>query len=67
MNANESLESFHPRAMKLIRKKKPFIVIAIDEPYFVKAYNLIRDYEKQKCTWSEEDEKIYKELCESSL
>src|SRR5574340_627276 len=38
------LES-HPRAAKLMRNKKPFIVIAMDEPYFKKAYSMIRDEE----------------------
>lgn len=52
-------EEFHPRAMKLIRKKKNFIVIAEDEPYFAEAYNLIRRHEMSKGTWTEEDERIF--------
>ena len=56
----EEAEQFHPRAMKLLRKKKNFIVVAEDEPYFIQAYNMIRDHEIQKGTWSDEDERIYK-------
>ena len=53
------LESFHPRAMKLMRKKKKFIVIADDEPYFLKAYQMIRNNEQREGTWTEEDERIF--------
>ena len=55
----KELEAFHPRAVKLMRKRKPFIVIAHDEPYFLKAYGLIRAHEKKIGRWSGEDEKIY--------
>lgn len=55
-------KAFHPRAMKLIGKKKPFIVIAEDEPYFLRAYGLIRYHEWKKGTWSEVDEAWYQEL-----
>lgn len=51
---------FHPRAAKLMNKRKNFIVIADDEPYFIKAYNLIRLEESRKGTWTEEDERLYK-------
>jgi hypothetical protein len=54
----ESID-FHPRAMKLIGKKKPFIVIANDEPYFETAYNLIRDREKLVGRWTDKDEQEY--------
>lgn len=53
-------EAFHPRAIKLLRKRKNFIVIAEDEPYFLQAYNLIRAHEASKNTWTQEDEDIYK-------
>jgi hypothetical protein len=51
---------FHPRAAKLMRKRKNFIVIAEDEPYFVDAYMEIRKHEKAKGTWTDEDEKQYR-------
>lgn len=54
-------EEFHPRAMKLIRKRKNFIVIAEDEPYYFSVYSLIRKNEKEKGTWTEADENIYAE------
>jgi hypothetical protein len=50
---------FHPRATKLMLKEKNFIVIAEDEPYFSKAYAMIRVYELAKGTWTEEDERLY--------
>lgn len=43
-----SFEAFHPRAVKLLRKQKNFIVIAEDEPYFAEAYSLIRKNEMSK-------------------
>jgi hypothetical protein len=60
------LENFHPRAMKLMRKKKNFIVIACDEPYFEMAYHQIKLEELLKGTWTEEDERIY-QSCVSSI
>lgn len=53
-------EQFHPRAVKLLRKRKNFIVIAEDEPYFRGCYNLIRMNEFRKGTWTYEDEQKYK-------
>ncbi len=58
----EDLEKFHPRAMKLMRKKKNFIVIACDEPYFKQAYDLIRYSENLKGAWTAEDEQVYQSL-----
>lgn len=54
-------KAFHPRAMKLIGKKKPFIVIANDEPYFIRAYMMIRDHETNKGTWTIGDEALFQE------
>ncbi len=54
-------EMLYPRAMKLMRKRKGFIVIADDEPYFHRAYDLIRTNEKKKGTWTDEDERIFTE------
>lgn len=59
MSEIASFEAFHPRAVKLLRKQKNFIVIAEDEPYFAEAYSLIRKNEMSKGTWTEEDERIY--------
>jgi hypothetical protein len=61
-NYVRKMVEFHPRATKLIRKGKPFLVIAIDEPYFKTAYDLIREHEKIKGTWTNEDEMGYLEL-----
>lgn len=52
-------ETFHPRAMKLIRKKKPFLVVAHDEPYFMHVYGIIRTHEMMSGRWNGEDEKQY--------
>jgi hypothetical protein len=55
----KEMEEFHPRAMKLIKKKKNFIVIAKDEPYYFRVYSMIRNAENSKGTWSQEDEIHY--------
>lgn len=55
----EDLERFHPRAMKLMRKKKNFIVIAQDEPYFGDAYRMIRDNEIAVGRWNNDDEDAF--------
>lgn len=60
MNALKALE-FHPRAAKLMAKRKNFIVIADDEPYFKQAYDLIRFAEDYNGKWTEEDECKYQE------
>jgi hypothetical protein len=57
----EAAELFHPRAMKLIRKRKYFVVIAEDEPYFVDVYAMICDHERSKGTWTEIDEQNYQD------
>jgi hypothetical protein len=48
------------RAGKLLLKGKPFIVVAIDEPYYAHVYRLIRKHETHKGTWTEEDEVEYR-------
>lgn len=50
---------FHPRAQKLIEKRKPFIVVSHDEPYFGQVYALIREHEIKKGTWTNVDEIAY--------
>lgn len=52
---------FHPRAAKLMNKRKSFIVVADDEPYFHEVYSLIREHEIQKGTWTNEDQRIYED------
>lgn len=50
---------FHPRASKLMRMRKPFIVISVTEPYFEEAFDLIRHQERWQGTWTEKDEEWY--------
>lgn len=59
--------SFHPRAMKLIEKRKPFLVVAEDEPYYLKVYEMIRDEESGKGTWTHEDETRYQDAFNASI
>lgn len=59
MSEIEEFQKFHPRAVKLLRKKKNFLVIAVDEPYFLAIYALIRAFEIAKGTWSTGDEVLY--------
>ena len=59
MSEIEEFEKFHPRAVKLLRKKKQFIVIAEDEPYYLQAYALVRSEEKRIGRWTSEDERAY--------
>lgn len=55
----EVFTQFHPRAMKLLVKQKPFLVIAEDEPYYWQVYGIIRDSEKEQGRWTTEDETRY--------
>jgi hypothetical protein len=50
---------FHPRAAKLMAKRKNFVVVAVDESYFYSVYFMIRDNEVKKGTWTEDDERRY--------
>ena len=61
MNEITEFERFHPRAVKLLRKRKPFIVVACDEPYFMETYRLIRSHEMHKGSWSEMDERVFRD------
>ena len=47
------------RAGKLLRKHKPFIVVANDEPYFTDVYLVIRETEKAKGQWTGECERQF--------
>lgn len=53
--------SFHPRAIKLMEKRKPFVVVAEDEPYYLRVFAMIRAHERHKGTWSVIDEQRYQE------
>lgn len=44
------------RAMKLLKKGKHFVVVAFDEPYYGHVYAKIRQHEKVKGKWTDEDE-----------
>jgi len=55
----KGFEEFHPRAIKLLRKRKNFLVVAEDEPYFKTVYDWIRNGQIVKKTWTEEDEHRY--------
>jgi len=50
---------FHPRALKLMRKRKNFVVVAVDEPYFGAVYWMIRGHEMAKGTWTPDDERLF--------
>ena len=65
MSEIAGFEEFHPRAVKLMRKRKNFLVVAEDEPYFMQVYRLIRKNEKANGTWSDEDERIYQSAQQS--
>lgn len=47
------------RAGKLLKKGKPFIVVAIDEPYYAQVYRLIRQHEAKKGTWTQDCETAF--------
>lgn len=55
----QAATDFHPRAMKLIRKRKSFLVVANDEPYYRQVYDLIRDHEILAGTWTTSDQRHY--------
>jgi predicted amidophosphoribosyltransferase len=57
--AETRLRELYPRVFKLMDKGKYFVVVAFDEPYFLKVYSMIRDQEKKIGRWNEEDEKVY--------
>ena len=51
----------HPRAKKLMEQGKHFIVIASHEPYYLRAYAMIRAQETEQGSWTKEDERLYLE------
>lgn len=56
----EEWQESHPRAIKLLRKNKNFLVVSEDEPYFIAVYELIRSNELHNGTWTNEDEERYR-------
>ncbi len=50
---------YNTRAGKLLMKGTPFIVVKLDEPYAKEVYNLVKESEVAKGTWTEEDEQAY--------
>ena len=60
----ERLLAFHPRAAKLMRKKKNFLVVACDETYFPVVYEMIRYSELHKGRWTKEDQELYDQAME---
>lgn len=59
LDFHQQVFGFHPRATKLMGKRKPFLVVACDEPYYHQVYDLIRDHEMLKGTWTQEDQWHY--------
>jgi hypothetical protein len=55
-------EKFHPRAVKLLRKQKPFVVVAEDEVYFPDVYAMIRADEISKDRWTMDDQWEYEQM-----
>ena len=55
------------RAGKLLLKKKPFIVVADDEPYYMDVYKMIRKHESTKGTWTEHCEVTFRLALEKWL
>lgn len=58
----EAANSFHPRAAKLMAKRKNFVVVAEDEPYFMDVYRTIRAHEMKSGRWTDDDESRYSEI-----
>lgn len=54
-----ALDALDCRAGKLLVEKKPFIVVANDEPYFLRVYSMVRETEREKGTWTPECEDAY--------
>jgi hypothetical protein len=60
----DKLTEINPRAMKLLRAKKPLLVVSETESYYLVVYNMIRNNEKMAGTWTEEDESRYQAAVE---
>ena len=55
----EKLRERHPRAMQLLEQDAPFIVIAVDDPYFMVIFDLIRAFKISTGEWMQEDERLF--------
>ena len=55
----DDFEDTFPHAVRLLRRGENFVVVAEHEPYFMQVYDLIRQNEKSKGTWTDEDEYLY--------
>ena len=62
LKVDQDALAFHQRAAKLMHKRKPFLVITIDDPYFMDAYKLIQTCEVLKGTWTDEDQALMEKL-----
>ena len=50
-----------PKLIKMLHSKKQFIIIGEHEPYYMHAYNMIRNQEQKQKTWTEECEAAYRQ------
>ena len=62
-----AMEKFHPRAVKLLRKRKAFVVVAEDEVYFPAVYAMIREDEISKERWTMDDQWEYEQTLAKRL
>ena len=60
-------ETFHPRAVKLLRREQNFLVVADDEMYFEDVYRMIRTDQINKGKWTKKDERKFQEYFPSSI
>lgn len=65
LKAAEAL--LNTRAGKLLRKSKTFVVVAVDEPYFLHVYDLIRAHETKHGRWTDECQKAYRHAIAESF
>lgn len=49
-----------PKLIKMLHSKKQFIIIGEHEPYYMHAYNMIRNQETKQGTWTEDCERAFK-------
>jgi hypothetical protein len=52
-------ETIHPRAVRLLRKGRPFLVVSWDEPYYLTVYAIIRYFTQKAGKWTIEDEQLF--------
>lgn len=49
-----------PKLIKMLHSKKQFIIIGEHEPYYMHAYNMIRNQETKQGTWTKDCERAFK-------